>query len=482
MVKNTRNQQVRGGVALPPVKRARPLSQIQESVKKLRTMQSATLPSLSRETILQSNLQDSATSTWSQTHKPRRYAGSNKGTPAPSRTSQSIETRHQAGMKTISQHKLKQNTAATRHTSQTQKNALRSVQSFLPLSHLADPFHQITLNKAQSEAQKTAPLPVRSSIATTPCRSAARQMLDICSDLRTHVIRQARIEVTAAYALNHLELQVLKPSELLQDFVYLRQDPRNPASPRFLNSAIAAIIARAANIIALIGTVLYNAIKEYHDDRTRKTIYFHSYTIENNYNAIREKWKRLSEIRRLLIWDALKQQIAIHANHIKNSRSNVTVPDDHHNNNVDDILMKYTDNERQRYNTLIEDYNRAGKREDNILTIDECRTGHSNEEDIEADEREEETRVRLRESSEEIHDILLREFRGANDFTESITHNDDEQVWFQNKEKEKYTIDNRIVHALALTKDEWELEPEDCDALVERYEEEINCSDLYSTV
>ncbi|KAH5229373.1 hypothetical protein HBH77_006530 [Parastagonospora nodorum] len=70
-------------------------------------------------------------------------------------------------------------------------------------------------------------------------------MLDICSDLQTHIIRQARIEVTAAYALNHLELRVLKPSKLLQDFVYLRQDPRNPASPRFLNSAIAAIIARA---------------------------------------------------------------------------------------------------------------------------------------------------------------------------------------------------------------------------------------------
>ncbi|KAH6078934.1 hypothetical protein HBI65_220840 [Parastagonospora nodorum] len=376
-------------------------------------MQSATLPSLSRETILQSNSQDS--------------------TPAPSRTSQSIETRHQAGIKTISRHKPKQNTAATQHTSQTQKNAL----PFLPLSHPADPFHQIepvqpkhesTLNKAQvillsqlltnnrttpcstpSEAQKTAPLPVRSSIATTPCRSAARQMLDICSNLQTHVIRQARIEVTAAYALNHLELRVLKPSKLLQDFVYLRQDPRNPASPQFLNT--------------LVGTVLYNAIKEYHDDRTRKTIHFHSHTVEDNYNAIREK-------------------------------SNVTVPDDHHDNDVDDILIKYTDNKRQRYNTLIEDYNRAGKREDNILTVDKCRTSHSNKEDIEADEREEETRVRLRKSSGEIHNILLREFRGANDFTESVTHNDDEQ----------------------------ELEPEDCDALVERYKEEINCSDLYSTM
>ncbi|KAH5390066.1 hypothetical protein HBI33_029460 [Parastagonospora nodorum] len=45
----------------------------------------------------------------------------------------------------------------------------------------------------------------------------------------------------------------------------------------------------SANIIALIGTVLYNAIKEYHDDRTRKTIHFHSHTVEDNYNAICEK-------------------------------------------------------------------------------------------------------------------------------------------------------------------------------------------------
>ncbi|KAH4048269.1 hypothetical protein HBH49_156090 [Parastagonospora nodorum] len=108
------------------------------------------------------------------------------------------------------------------------------------------------------------------------------------------------------------------------------------------------------------------------------------------------------------------------------------MPDNYHDNDVDDILIKYTDNKQQRYNTLIEDYNRAGKREDNILTIDECRTGHSNKEDIEADEREDEFAILA----------------------------------------EKYTIDNRIIHALL----------EDCDALVERYEEEINCFDLYSTV
>ncbi|KAH5653237.1 hypothetical protein HBI23_161930 [Parastagonospora nodorum] len=240
----------------------------------------------------------------------------------------------------------------------------------LSRTKLVQPKHESTLNK------KTAPLLVRSSIATTPCRSAA-----------------------SVYALNYLKLRVLKLT------------------------CVALFLS--ANMIALIGTVLYNAIKEYYDDRTRKIIYFYSYTVE-----------------------------AIHANYIENSRSNVTMLDDYHDNDVDNILIKCIDNERQRYNTLIEDYNRAEKREDNIFTVDKCRTGYSNKEDIEADEREEETRVRLRELSEEIHDILLREFRRANNFTESVIHNDDEQ----------------------------ELELEDYDALVERYEEEINCSDLYSTM
>ncbi|KAH6084013.1 hypothetical protein HBI65_201820 [Parastagonospora nodorum] len=165
------------------------------------------------------------------------------------------------------------------------------------------------------------------------------------------------LKVTAAYALNYLELQVLKLTCFL-----------------------------SANMIALIGIVLYNAIKEYYNDRIRKTIYFHSYTIENNYNAIY----------------------------------------DYYDNNVNNILIKCTDNKQQRYNTLIEDYNRAGKQEDNILTIDKCRTSHSNKKDIEANERE--TRVQLRELLEEIHNILLREFYKANDFIESVTHNDDEQV------------------------------------------------------
>ncbi|KAH6460898.1 hypothetical protein HBI58_185810 [Parastagonospora nodorum] len=91
------------------------------------------------------------------------------------------------------------------------------------------------------------------------------------------------------------------------------------------------LTAYALNYLKLrvlkLSTVLYNAIKEYYDDGTRKIIYFYGYTVENDY--------------------------------------------------------------------------------------------HDNDE---------ETRVQLRESLGEIHDILLREFRGADDFTESVTHNDDEQV------------------------------------------------------
>ncbi|KAH5097124.1 hypothetical protein HBH71_249630 [Parastagonospora nodorum] len=230
---------------------------------------------------------------------------------------------------------------------------------------------------------------MRSSVALPLIKRA--QLRYASSNKETLILlRTTRIEVIATYALNYLKL-------------------------RFLS----------ANIIALISIVLYNAIKEYYNDRTRKIIYFYSYTIET-----------------------------IYANYIKNSRSNVTVLDDYYNNNVNNILIKCIDNKQQRYNILIEDYNCAEKQEDNILTIDKCRTSYSNKKDIEANKREEETKVQLRKLLEEIYDILLREFYRANNFTESITHND-------NKQK---------------------LELEDCDALVERYKEEINCSDLYSTI
>ncbi|KAH5982470.1 hypothetical protein HBI82_244750 [Parastagonospora nodorum] len=86
--------------------------------------------------------------------------------------------------------------------------------------------YESTLNK------KTALLLVCLSIATTLCR-----------------------KVIAIYALNYLKLQVLKLT------------------------CVALFLS--ANIIALIGIVLYNAIKEYYDDRIRKIIYFYSYTIEN---------------------------------------------------------------------------------------------------------------------------------------------------------------------------------------------------------
>ncbi|KAH5749994.1 hypothetical protein HBI89_244810 [Parastagonospora nodorum] len=37
----------------------------------------------------------------------------------------------------------------------------------------------------------------------------------------------------------------------------------------------------ASASLLIYSTVLYNAIKEYYDDRIRKIIYFYSYTIEN---------------------------------------------------------------------------------------------------------------------------------------------------------------------------------------------------------
>ncbi|KAH4250254.1 hypothetical protein HBI03_245230 [Parastagonospora nodorum] len=80
-------------------------------------------------------------------------------------------------------------------------------------------------------------------------------LLLVCLSIATTLCRSARIEVIAIYALNYLKLQVLKLT------------------------CVALFLS--ANIIALIGIVLYNAIKEYYDDGIRKIIYFYSYTIEN---------------------------------------------------------------------------------------------------------------------------------------------------------------------------------------------------------
>ncbi|KAH5285319.1 hypothetical protein HBI70_052550 [Parastagonospora nodorum] len=77
----------------------------------------------------------------------------------------------------------------------------------------------------------------------------------VCLSIVTTLYRSARIEVIAVYALNYLKLQVLKLT------------------------CVALFLS--ANIIALISIVLYNAIKEYYNDRTRKIIYFYSYTIED---------------------------------------------------------------------------------------------------------------------------------------------------------------------------------------------------------
>ncbi|KAH6323512.1 hypothetical protein HBI37_229130 [Parastagonospora nodorum] len=122
---------------------------------------------------------NNARNTASQTYKPRRYASSNKGTPALLRTKHCCYAAY-----------------------------------LLNIEERTTFYAMTTLYT---------PLLVCLSIATTLCR-----------------------KVIAAYALNYLKLQFL-----------------------------------SANIIALISIVLYNAIKEYYNDRTRKIIYFYSYTVEN---------------------------------------------------------------------------------------------------------------------------------------------------------------------------------------------------------
>ncbi|KAH6510794.1 hypothetical protein HBI81_255090 [Parastagonospora nodorum] len=97
---------------------------------------------------------------------------------------------------------------------------------------LGSPYRKIKLKLTLRYASSNKETPILSR--TTP--------LLVCLSIATTLYRK----VIAAYALNYLELQFL-----------------------------------SANIIALIGIVLYNAIKEYYDDRIRKTIYFYSYTIEN---------------------------------------------------------------------------------------------------------------------------------------------------------------------------------------------------------
>ncbi|KAH6198080.1 hypothetical protein HBI42_162290 [Parastagonospora nodorum] len=83
----------------------------------------------------------------------------------------------------------------------------------------------------------------------------ALRSVELVQPKHESILNKACIEVIATYALNYLKLRVLKLT------------------------CIALFLS--ANIIALISTVLYNAIKEYYNDRIRKTIYFYSYTIEN---------------------------------------------------------------------------------------------------------------------------------------------------------------------------------------------------------
>ncbi|OAK93361.1 hypothetical protein IQ06DRAFT_382881 [Phaeosphaeriaceae sp. SRC1lsM3a] len=379
-----------------------------------------------------------------------------------------------------------------------------------PISPWLDAHRSVYANvmlDAWSEARKRSALPARSCIGQVPCRVAARHMLDMCSDLRTHVVRQGRSEINGAYGLNYPSSRSLTPSELLEDFTYLLQDPGNPNSPRFMNKSIAAVMARAfysngrwgiaamtgnqehfktssANLIALIGAVLYHAIKEFQDDGKRKTIAFNGHVVEDKYNAIRDKWGKLSPIRRVLIWDALQREIAIHANHSGNGKQTTTVPVDTHDDDIDDLLLNCTQEERQRYDILVADYQSTNLTVKDRSTVQ--RTDILGKEDTITGQNEDGVCVQVRESSGEVNDISLEEYATADDFTAGCLHEIDEQLWFQNgvggwsivtedtwfefcEVAEEHETEGRILRAVALTKGEWERDPEECDEIVLAY-------------
>ncbi|KAH6348436.1 hypothetical protein HBI36_136270 [Parastagonospora nodorum] len=105
---------------------------------------------------------------------------------------------------------------------------------------LESPYRKIKLKRYASSNKETPVILLLQLLINN--RTTLYTPLLVCSSIATTLCRK----VIAIYALNYLKL-------------------------RFLS----------ANIIALVGIVLYNAIKEYYDDRTRKIIYFYSYTIEN---------------------------------------------------------------------------------------------------------------------------------------------------------------------------------------------------------
>jgi hypothetical protein len=94
--------------------------------------------------------------------------------------------------------------------------------------------------------------------------------------------------------------------------------------------------------------------------------------------------------------------------------------------------------------------------------------------------------VQVRESNGKIHSLLLEEYTTAEDFTSRFQENYDDQLWFTNRmgswsivtedtwdnlaeQAEAYMLGDRTLPVIALTKEEWEMDPEDSEAIVERY-------------
>jgi hypothetical protein len=154
-----------------------------------------------------------------------------------------------------------------------------------------------------------------------PELTTSLKLLDVCSDLRVHTIRQARAEVASMYGLRDPRTRPLTATELVEDFKFLLKDTKDAClpdltikiwanaciqedSPRFTNAAIAGVLTRcfytnglwgigyinsdssglknmSGNTMGLIGAILYHAISEYNDEGGKKTIAFHGHLVES---------------------------------------------------------------------------------------------------------------------------------------------------------------------------------------------------------
>ncbi|KAH5551079.1 hypothetical protein HBI26_245780 [Parastagonospora nodorum] len=125
-----------------------------------------------------------------------------------------------------------------------------------------------------SQTKRDSLLQVRSSIALPSIKRAQPLIRLRIVEIKNYAKQHC---CYAVYLLNIEERTAFSNAK------YIVRGLENSASASLLIYSNYAL--QKCSLLTLIGIVLYNTIKEYYNDRTRKTIYFYSYTIENKYRT-----------------------------------------------------------------------------------------------------------------------------------------------------------------------------------------------------